>query len=749
MSDVLARLQAGLADRFRVGRELGRGGMATVYVADDLRHHRRVAVKVLEPGEAAFAGSVRFRREIETVARLTHPNILPLHDSGQVDGLLYFVMPLIEGGSLRARLDRDRQLPLAEAIHIADQVAAALDYAHRSGVVHRDIKPENILLHDGAALVTDFGIATALDRPGAEPLTRTGLAIGTPQYMSPEQISGDGPVDARTDIYALGSVVFEMIAGELPFTGPTAGAVLTRKLTETPRPLDRLRPGMSDGVSRAVARAVAPRPADRFASAADFSRALHESAVVPTPGPASVLVLPFANLSADPDNEYFADGLTDELIGDLSKLGSLRVICRTSAMACKRLSTDARAIAAELGVQHVVEGSVRRAGDRLRVTAQLVDASTNACLWSDRYDGVLDDVFAIQERLARTIADALKLRLTPEDDARLNARPIKSVPAHECYLRARQQLWRWRKDAIEHAMQILSNGLKIVGDNALLYATLGLAHVQMREAGVDLGEAPIAAAEACARKAADLDPGLPEGLLLRGWIHVARARIPDAVRDFRLALDADPNNPDTVAILANCYLISGRVERARPLIDRLAAMDPLNPLVRTLRGYADVLEGRHGLAVEAYREMLEMDPENPMGRLFYGWSLALDGQSDPAIEVLGGFGADVADSIGARLGACLRDALGGRVHEDLPRLAAEFERVGALPDMFPRFLAWCYGPLGDVERTVHWLRVGADRGFINYPFLATHDGLVTRVRRAGPFQAFLADVRERWERFDA
>jgi predicted ATPase/TolB-like protein/DNA-binding winged helix-turn-helix (wHTH) protein len=462
-----------------------------------------------------------------------------------------------------------------------------------------------------------------------------------------------------------------------------------------------------------------------------------------------LVVLPFANLSPDRDTDYFADGLTDELIGDLSKLRDLRVICRTSAMACKGTAKDARTIAGELGVQYVVEGSVRRAGDRLRVTAQLVNASTNACLWSDRYDGVLDDVFAIQERLARTIAEALQVRLTPEEDARLAARSIRNVHAHECYLRARQQIWRWRKDAIDHAIQILSNGLRIVGENALLHATMGLAHVLSREAGIDLSEAPVAAAEACARKATALDPTLPEVRLLRGGIHFARARIADAARDFQAALDADPNNADALSILGNCYLISGRVERARPLIERFTAVDPLNPLSRALRGYADMLEGRTETAVVAYREMFEMDPSSPMARLFYGMNVVRAGRLDEAAAVLGGFDADVRESLGARLGACLRAAVDGTIPEDLSKLADEFTRVGTISDMFARFLAWCYAQLGDAEHAVYWLRVAADRGFINYPFLAQHDGLLAKIRGDLAFQAFLPTMRERWERFDA
>jgi tetratricopeptide (TPR) repeat protein len=278
---------------------------------------------------------------------------------------------------------------------------------------------------------------------------------------------------------------------------------------------------------------------------------------------------------------------------------------------------------------------------------------------------------------------------------------------------------------------------------------MGLAYVLSREAGIDLGEAPVTAAEACARKAAALDPTLPEGRLLQGGIHFARARIADAARDFQAALEADPNNADALSILSNCYLISGRVERARPLIERFNAVDPLNPLSRAVRGYADMLEGRLETAVPAYREMLEMDPSSPMARLFYGMNVVRAGRLEEAAAVLGGFDADVQESLGARLGACLRAAVDGTIAEDLSRLADEFTRVGTISDMFARFLAWCYAQLGDAERAVCWLRVAADRGFINYPFLAEHDGLLAKIRGDRAFQEFLPTVRERWERFDA
>ena len=280
MTDLLARVKAALADRYPIERELGRGGMATVYLAQDLKHNRSVAIKVLSQDLAAMLGPGRFLREIELAAKLSHPHILPLYDSGQVDGLLFYVMPYIEGESLRARLDRDKQLPIEEAVRLARQIAAALDYAHRHDVIHRDIKPENILLHEGEPLVADFGIALAVSEAGGERLTGTGFSIGTPYYMSPEQATGDRQPDARSDIYSLGCVLYEMLAGEPPHSGPNAQAVLARILTEPPRELRKLRGSVPVALERVVAKSLSRFPADRYTTAAAFAEALSKSDAV-------------------------------------------------------------------------------------------------------------------------------------------------------------------------------------------------------------------------------------------------------------------------------------------------------------------------------------------------------------------------------------------------------------------------------------------------------------------------------------
>jgi len=401
VANELERLRAALADRYRLERELGRGGMATVYFANDLRHDRPVALKVLKPELAHALGPERFLREVKITARLNHPHILPLLDSGEAEGFLYYVMPYVEGESLRDRLEREKQLPLDDALLIAREVADALAYAHGHDVVHRDIKPENILLESGHAVVADFGIARAITAAGGEKLTETGLAVGTPAYMSPEQAAGETTLDGRSDLYSLGCVLYEMLAGEPPFTGPTVGSVVRQHLAAEPPSIRVIRPAVPGWVASVLSRALAKTPVDRFTTVALFNEALvrRESAPMAaagpgpgaapsrrvgrlaligvaavvggalllrsgweTPAPAgpayertAVAVLPFQNLSAEGPHAYFAGGLHDELLTQLSKVAALKVISRTSVMGYQGTRTPLKQIASELGVGSVVE----------------------------------------------------------------------------------------------------------------------------------------------------------------------------------------------------------------------------------------------------------------------------------------------------------------------------------------------------------------------------------------------------------
>jgi non-specific serine/threonine protein kinase len=481
----------------------------------------------------------------------------------------------------------------------------------------------------------------------------------------------------------------------------------------------------------------------RDAGGADSVRAAVPAAT------ASILVLPFTNVSAEAENEYFADGLTDEVIADLSRIRALRVISRTSSMALKGTRKDVKTIGRELGVRYVVEGSVRRAGPKLRISARLIDAASDEHLWADKYDGALEDVFTIQERLARTIVEALQVRISAEEHQRLGRRPITNLHAYECYLRARYETFRWRRDAIDRAIQLLENGLAIVGENAELYAALGRAWLQYREAGIDLSARPIAEAERRSQQLSTLAPVSAPALQLRGWIHYSRGQIQDAVRDLKAAHQVEPHNPDTLALLANCYLLSGQPAAARPLIEQLVAVDPLTPLTRCMPGYASLIEGDFVAAIEPYRQMFEMDRGNPMARLFYVWVLALNDQRQEIASLVETTPPEVRDTIPARLTAFFAYAYAGDRAKAVAMLTPAIDAAANSNDMFPRFLAQGYALAGMPDPAIDWLAIAVDRGFINYPFLSQHDPFLKRLRHDGRFNLLLAEVRKRWEAFEA
>ena len=377
MTAITERLSAALDGRYRIDRELGAGGMATVYLAHDIKHDRDVAIKVLHPDLGAALGGERFLSEIRTTARLQHPHILPLLDSGEANGLLYYVMPLVTGETLRARLEREKQLPIADAVRIAREVASALDYAHRQNVIHRDIKPENIMLQDGHALVADFGIGKAISDTTANTLTQAGMSVGTPAYLSPEQAVGED-VDGRSDLYSLGCVLYEMIVGEPPFTGPTVQAVIAKRFVQTPLDVAALREGVPRPVSRAVQHALMRAPIDRFETVALFVIALNEDEAVATKSAApakSLAILPFENLSANADNQYFADGIADDILDALVQIDGLHVAARNSAFSFRGKQVALAEIGEKLSVATVLQGSVRKAGNRMRIAVQLVSVT--------------------------------------------------------------------------------------------------------------------------------------------------------------------------------------------------------------------------------------------------------------------------------------------------------------------------------------------------------------------------------------
>jgi serine/threonine protein kinase/Flp pilus assembly protein TadD len=628
MGELHDRLSATtLGDQYTVKRELGRGGMATVYLAQDVKHRRQVALKVLHPELAHAMGTDRFLREVETGARLVHPHVLPVFDSGEVDGLLWYTMPYIDGESLRDRLRRERQLPLDDAIRIATEVADALSYAHGHGVVHRDIKPENILLSGSHALVADFGIAKAVALAGGERLTQTGSALGTPAYMSPEQAAGDAELDGRSDIYSLGCVLYEMLAGEPPFTGPTVRALMVKHFTDPVPSVSRLRPGVPERVERATTQALAKEPVDRFASASEFARALVEapsgarsSRPVAQPAAAigrSIAVLPFADMSAQHDQEYFTDGIAEEIINALTKVQALRVVSRSSAFAFKGKNQDIRQVGEQLNVSTVLEGSLRKAGNRLRITAQLINVADGYHLWSERYDRELEDVFAVQDEIAENIVRSLRVVLSEDEKRAIEQPRTDDVQAYEYYLRGRQFFHQFREKGLQFARRMFARAIEIDPNYARAYAGIAdcssiLYHYW------DASNANLEQADTASRKALELAPTLAEAHAARGLALSLRGRYDDAEREFDAAIRLDPQLYEGHYYFALARFQQGKLAEAAKLFEQAAAVRPEDYQAPILAAQSYAGLGQHAMADAGYRRAaitverhIELNPDDP------------------------------------------------------------------------------------------------------------------------------------------
>ena len=676
MSDPgLSRLAAALADRYRIERQLGQGGMATVYLALDLKHKRNVAVKVLKADLAAALGADRFLHEIETTANLRHPHILPLYDSGSAGDALFYVMPFVDGESLRDRLTREKQLPVDDALQIAREVADALSYAHSRGVVHRDIKPENILLESGHAVVADFGIAKAVGAAGGEALTQTGMSIGTPAYMSPEQAAGEKDLDGRSDLYALACVLYEMLAGQPPFTGASADVLVRQHLTVDAPPVTNYRPAVPASVAAALQRALAKTPADRFNPVAQFSEAIRGSgSAVPPRRPsgriaaliallavaaigavilgrrgsgtktnaASVAVLPFVDLSPDRTNTYLGDGMAETLINALTNVTGLAVAARTSAFSFRDKPEDVREIGRQLGVATVLEGSVQRAGDRLRVTAQLIKTSDGLHLWSENFDRNANDIFAVQDEVARAVVAALQVRLMAPADSAGTSGGTRDPAAYDAYLLGR---FYWNKrtgDDMVRAAQSFEKALRADSTYAQAWSGLADSYVLFGPAEYDVPginqDSILTLAERAARRAIALAPRLGEAYASLGevleyrdrWEEAADAfrqgialspryatghqwysydlviwnRWDEATREMERARELDPLSYVIVVSLASTYDGGDRAAEASPLYDQAQALSPEHPLTLLLLFNHDLVLGRTEAAASDYRRLL-------------------------------------------------------------------------------------------------------------------------------------------------
>ena len=717
-------LRDAVADRYRIEEEIGHGGMAAVYLAEDLKHARKVAIKVLLPagGGQAYEPQ-RFLREIRIAARLSHPQILPVHDSGEFEGMLYFVMPYAGCETLRDRLSREGALPIDAALRLTRAVAAALGYAHRHNVLHRDIKPENILLQEGEPVVADFGVATAISAAGGDNIyiTDRGFAVGTPAYMSPEQASAERDLDGRSDLYSLACVLFEMLTGQPPFSGSGARATMARHAIE-PAPLIRsLRPTVPAAVELALQRALAKSPGDRFATMAEFCDAL--VAPVPPPGPTTpapesraIAVLPFVNASADPDNEYFSDGMTDELITALTQVEGLQVASRTSVFALKNVREDVRALGARLNVSAMLEGTVRKAGNRLRITVQLTNVADGRTLWSERYDREMADVFAIQDEIAGSIVRTLRSTLLGELGDPTPVRYTANVRAYSLYLKGRYWWNRRSQAAIKEGIRFFEQAIQEDPGYALAYS--GLADSYALD--LDYRGAPVVEgmerARAEAQKAIELDETLAEAHTSLGWVtFIYDWDWSGAEREFTRAIQLNPRY-STARQWYSWFLVAmGRFDEALAEGRTAMELDPLSVSIRRSMGWLQYYARQFDGALENLRRALVMNPTSEETHRLLGLVYAQQGLYDEATasfkEAVLNSESDMLSYAGLGQVAAMR----GRTVEARGVLN-ELEERQRSRYVSPVALAMIQVALGDVDATFNLLEKAHQdrRGWLAY-----------------------------------
>ncbi len=687
MTDVRATLERTLGDSYSIERELQAGGMSRVFLAIDRQLGRQVVIKVLPPDIAAGLSADRFRREIQLAAKLQHPHIVPLLSAGDANGVMYFTMPFVEGESLRARLTRGGELPIPEAVRILREVASALSYAHKHGVVHRDIKPDNVMLTDEFAVVTDFGVAKALSESTNSPeqptptLTGLGISLGTPAYMSPEQASADPALDHRADIYAFGVMAYELLTGSLPFVGRSMQATLVAHAVEKPEAIERRRPGIPHALATMVTRCLEKRPADRPQHAAELLASLDDmhsaASLAPTTswwrnprivsglagglllaGLASywvvthrssdgasrsvdaqlrsVAVLPLANVGGNAEDEYFSDGMTDELTNALSKLPGLRVASRTSAYSFKgRKDISVGEIGQKLNVQAILEGVVRRSGDRLRVGAQLTNVSDGLAIWSDTYERRTSDVFAVQDDIAGSIAGALKLKLGAKAvELSSSSHGTGSLEAYDSYLRGRY-FWNRRGVAnLRKALAYFEQSIARDSTFARAYAGVAITYALLPEYTDSPPRDVLGRTRTAARRALALDSSLAEAHTALGLASVHAWDFRAAEAEYQKAIALDPQYPTAHQWYGELLYHTGRIDSSLAQIHHAVALDPLAPIPPVALGYALTLAGKYDEAIQQFSKADEIAPGLALTSQLLGDAHLQMGQTQKAVEEL-------------------------------------------------------------------------------------------------------------------
>ncbi len=711
--------------RYRIERKIGQGGMGVVFLAEDTRLRRRVALKLL-PDEvsADLELMARFEREARTAAQLHHPNLATIYDLGKSEARCFIAMEYIEGKTLAEILDQSKFLPVADCLEIAVQLAQGMAAAHEQNIIHRDLKPGNVMVTgSGQVKILDFGLAKVIEGCTATTgtvlspstgLTKAGEILGTVNYMSPEQARGH-PVDARSDLFSFGAVLYEMATGTKPFERPTAVDTLSAILYDAARPASKLKPEIPHKFVGILGRLLAKKPEDRYPSSTallldlqQLRQELQSGQVAGLPGGPergkSIAVLPFVNMSADPENEYFSDGLAEELINVLAHVEGLHVASRTSAFQFKGKALNVRAIGEELNVETVLEGSVRKAGNRVRITAQLIKTADGYHLWSERYDRELEDVFAVQDEIAQTIVDTLKVKVI---GAPLVRRYTENTEAYNLYLKGRYFWYKRHLGELHKSIECFRQAIEIDPSYALAYAGMADSYSVLSLYGFVNPREGLQKTRAAALKALEIDDRLAEAHFSRGavflWLDLDYQK---ASGSFQRAITLNPKNADAHCWLAHSLNLMGKRDEAIASIRRAQELDPLSPMINVIAGVEFYLVRRFEEALTQCRKASEMDPNNPAALWVQGATYMGMARYADAIAPFER-AAELTDRSSFYLGM-LGGALGASGRMEEARRVLDELRIKARKDyVAPLYLAWIYLGLGETEQAGEMLEEAA------------------------------------------
>jgi eukaryotic-like serine/threonine-protein kinase len=740
---------------YEIETPLAAGGMGEVYRALDRRLGRAVAVKTPTAGLAADPEAVaRFDRENRTIAALSHPNILAVYDVGQHDGIPYAVLELLEGETLRVTLDRG---PLAHATMLSyvKQMASGLAAAHAKGIVHRDLKPDNIFVTAaGIVKILDFGLArTAAANDGETRLgaTSPGVVLGTAAYMSPEQARGLR-VDATSDVFSFGAVFYEMLAQRRAFPGSTVADAMAAVIRDEPAPLRSIAPDVPAGLERIVTRCLDKAATARFANGGAILDALDTLsnpllAIAPsTAARPGIAVLPFDDLSPERDNAYFVDGLADEVISDLSKVSALRVISRTSVQQFRGQTRDLATIRRDLNVHYVLEGSVRKAGSRLRITAQLIDAGADAPIWSGKYNGTTDDVFEIQEQVARAVVSALPVTVTPAESRELADHGLTEPRAYELYLRARAELQRYDGVGLGRALTDIDQALDLEGENALLLASRGDVLWQQYMLGLQTDPAQLQDVQAIAHRLQVIDSSSVHADRLLAGIDIFEGRWEAAWRRLASAVAIRQSDPVTSVIYVAISSLIGKAELARVVADRMIDVDPLQAINHYIAGFVRYFCDDPASGLPYMARGFELGPALPSGINLYAPALVAFGREQEARDAVANMLATAPPDHLTWLTELFVWALDGRRDDILSTLTEERVRWARADLQYSLQLAEYFAMLGENDRAFDWLENAIRCGVVNYPFLSTRDPYLANLRGDPRFEPLMAHVKAIWQR---